>query len=286
MILKVFTALSALLALLSAVCGTIWLLPVYFVSYFLGFLVLAVAVLLISCATVDVEKPQEEDSPFFRWMARYYVELVVQLMRIRIHTQGLEKTPKDGRFVVVCNHINDVDPAVLLHCFPDSGLSFISKKENKHMFVIGKVMHMLQCQLIDRENDREALKTILKCIQIIKEDKASIGVFPEGYVSLDGRVRHFRSGVLKIAQKAGVPIVVCTIQGTKTVVPAIKRLQPCDVQLHLVDVISAEQVKAMTTVDLGEMIYEMMVADMGEAFRCDEKAMHPDLQRKMMEQES
>ena len=28
MILKVFTALSALLALLSALCGTIWLLPV------------------------------------------------------------------------------------------------------------------------------------------------------------------------------------------------------------------------------------------------------------------
>lgn len=284
MILKLITALSALLAVAQAIFGVFWLLPVYFVGCFLGFLLLAVAVFLVSCALVDVDKPQEQDSPFFRWMAKYFIELVVTLLRIHVHTQGLEKLPKQGRFVMVCNHINDLDPGVLLYCCPDSQLAFISKKENKHMPVIGAAMHKLQCQMIDRENDREALKTILKCIQIIKDDKASIGVFPEGYVSLDGKLRHFRSGVLKIAHKSGVPIVVCTIKGTKQIFSNIKKLRPSEVEMHLVDVISAEDVKALSTVDLGEQIYEMMIADMGEAYRSDEKAMHPDLQRKMMGQ--
>jgi hypothetical protein len=29
-------------------------------------------------------------------------------------------------------------------------VAFISKKENKDMFLVGKVMHKLLCQLIDR----------------------------------------------------------------------------------------------------------------------------------------
>lgn len=48
------------------------------------------------------------------------------------------------------------------------------------MFLIGKIMHRLMCQLINRENDREALKTILKCIQMIREDQVSGCRLPRG----------------------------------------------------------------------------------------------------------
>lgn len=284
MLLNLITALSALLAVIQAIFGIFWLLPVYFVGYFAGFFLLAAVVLLVAAALVDPNKPQDGEDPVYRWLAQNYIDLVVRLARVRIETQGLEKAPKGGRFLLVCNHINDVDPAVLLHCFPKAQLAFIAKRETKDFFVIGPMLLKLQCQLVNRENDKEALKTILKCIQIIKEDKASIGVFPEGYVSLDGKLRHFRSGVLKIAQKTGVPIVVCTLQGTKTVVPNLKKLKPSRVKMHLVDVISPERAQSMSTVELGEQIYDMMIADMGEQYRCDEKAMHPDLQRKAMEQ--
>jgi hypothetical protein len=40
----------------------------------------------------------------------------------------------------------------------------------------------------------------------------------------------------------------------------------------------------MSTVELGERIYESMIADLGEEYRTDEKGMHPDLQKKRMEQ--
>ena len=54
--------------------------------------------------------------------------------------------------------------------------------------------------------------------------------------------------------------------------------------MHLVGVIPAEELKGVTTVDIAERAYEMMIADMGEEFRTDEKGMHPDLQRQRMEQ--
>jgi 1-acyl-sn-glycerol-3-phosphate acyltransferase len=284
MILKGITVLSALLAVLSGVFGSIWMLPVYFVGYFLEFLVLAVVILLVAALVVDMEKPQEKADPIYRFLVRHYIDLAVTLGRVRIEKKGLEKLPKDGRFLLVCNHINDLDPGILLHCCPESQLLFIAKRETKDMFLVGPLLYKLNCQLINRENDKEALRTILKCIQIIKDDQASVGVFPEGYVSLDGKLRHFRSGVLKIAQKSGVPIVVCTVQGTKEVLPNLKKLRPSLVKMHLVDVIDAQTVQAMTTVDLGEMIYEKMISDMGESFRSDEKAMHPDLQKARMEQ--
>ena len=132
------------------------------------------------------------------------------------------------------------------------------------MFVIGPMMHKLQCQLINRENDREALKTILKCIQILKEDKASVAVFPEGGIlSEDGKLHHFRPGVFKIAQKANVPIVVCTLHNTKDVVHNILHLKPSSVKMKVLDVIPSEELKGVTTVDISKRCYELMAADLG-----------------------
>ena len=284
MLLFGIAAISVLSAVWAAIGGPLWVAPVCFVSTFLGLLVLAALFLLVACLVVDKNKPQEKDSRFYRVMAKWYIQAVITLVRLKVRTKGMEQLPKDGRFLMVCNHIHDLDPAILLHCFPNSQLAFIAKQETKDYFVIGPVLHKLQCQLVNRENDREALKTILKCIQMVKEDQASVAVFPEGYVSLDGKLRHFRSGVLKIAQKANVPIVVCTIRGTKEVLPRLMKLRSSAVDVHLVGVISAEDVKAVSTVDLAEQVYEMMISDLGEELRSEEKAMHPDLQRQRMEQ--
>lgn len=282
MLLMGIALLSLIAAVLAAIQGPVWMGLVCFAASFLGLLVLAALFLLVACLIVDQDKPREKDSKFYRQMAKLYIQAIVTIARVHIHTQGMEKLPKDGRFLLVCNHIDDVDSGILLHCFSNSQLMFIAKRETRDMFVIGPLLYKLNCQLINRENDKEALKTILKCIQIIKADEGSIVVFPEGYVSIDGKLRHFRSGALKIAQKAGVPIVVCTLKGTKTVLSNFLKLKPSHVDMHLVDVISAEDVKATNTVELAEIIYEKMIADMGEEYRSDEKAMHPDLQRERL----
>jgi len=176
----------------------------------------------------------------------------------------MEKVPKEGRFLLVSNHCNNADPIILLYCLKKFQLAFISKRENSTMFVIGPMMHKILCQLINRENDREALKTILRCIQIIKEDKASIAVFPEGGIlSEDGKLHHFRPGVFKIAQKANVPIVVCTLKNTKDVVNNIFRFKPSHVEMKVLDVIPAEELKGVTTVDIAHHCYDLMAADLG-----------------------
>ena len=260
------------LVIAAAVCcfgsfpALLWIGPLTFAGSFLALMVLAFLFLWLVTAFVDLKKPQEHDSKFYRTLVALYVPAICTILRMRVHTRGLEKTPTDGRFMLVCNHLFDFDPVVLLGWFGKSQLAFISKWENSAMFIVGKVMHKLLCQLINRENDREALKTILRCIQLLKEDECSIAVFPEGYTSVDGRLHHFRPGVFKIAMKAQVPSVVCTITNTNRVVHNILRLKHTDIELHLIDVIPAEALKGRTAVDISEQVYQMMLNDLGADF--------------------
>nr|MBQ8243608.1 1-acyl-sn-glycerol-3-phosphate acyltransferase [Oscillospiraceae bacterium] len=231
---------------------------------------LAFVFLVLVCHAVDLDKPQENDSKFYRTVMHWYIAALIPLVRLEIRTRGLEKTPKEGRFLLVCNHQNESDPGILLHYFKSSQLAFISKRENKTMFAVGKFMHKTLCQLVNRENDREALKTILKCIQLIKEDKVSIGAFPEGGILVKDKLSHFRSGMFKIAQKANVPIVVCTLKGTSDLFHNLKRLKKTYVELHLVDVIPAESLKGRTTVEIAEQVHAMMLSDLGESYRLEQ----------------
>ena len=240
----------------------LWLLPVGFLGSYLGLFLVAFLFFWISSSIIDIEKGSSE-SPFYRRVAMIYIQAALTILGMRIHTKGLEKVPAQGRFLLVCNHQQMADPGVILACLKKSQMAFISKQENMTMPVIGKFMHKIMCQLMDRENDREALKTILKCIELIKEDKVSIAVFPEGYIKPDRKLHHFRHGVFKIAQKTQVPIVVCTLQNAQYVFKNGLRLKPTHVHLHLVDVIQPEEYAGLSTVELSTRVYEMMARDLG-----------------------
>ncbi len=263
--MTIFSLMTAFLACIGSGLGLhwLWVAPLSFLGCFLGLTVLAFLFLWIASLCVDLRKPQEHDSPFYRVVIDLYVNFLLTIAQVRVHTKGLEQIPKTGRFVLVCNHLHEADPAILLKYFRKSQLAFIGKQEVRDMFLVGKVMHKILCQFVNRENDREALKTILTCIRIIKEDEASIAVFPEGYIKPDRKLHHFRSGVFKIATKTNVPIVVCTLTNTNHIISNFLRLKPTDVDLHLIRTVQPEEYAGMTTVEIADIVYHMMAEDLG-----------------------
>jgi 1-acyl-sn-glycerol-3-phosphate acyltransferase len=271
MLLGGMSIISAVIAVV--VCATggsfqslawLWVLPVSFVAGFLGLFLLAFFFLWFCSLRVDIEKGSSE-SPFYRRVATIYIQAALTILGMRVHTKGLENTPQ-GRYLLVCNHLNDLDPITLLYFFKKSNLAFITKWENQRLFIVGKLMYKLRCQPINRENDREALKTILNCIKLIKEDIANVAVFPEGYTSMDHKLHQFRPGVFKIAQKTGAPIAVCTLTNTHKVFHNALRLKPTDVDLHLVRVIQPEEYQGITTVELAQRIHAIMAEDLGPEY--------------------
>lgn len=241
----------------------LWLLPVGCLGIFLLLVVLGFVFLMLICARIDPDKPREKDTPWFRWLIMEYVNVILRVAPVRVCTRGLEKIPKDGRFLLVSNHLDNIDPAFFYYCFPKSQLAFVGKQETRNMFLVNKVMPKLLCPTIDRENDREALKTILRCISLLKNDTVSIAIFPEGRINPYRKLAHFRPGVFKIAQKAKVPIVVCTLQGTDHVLPRLLKGKGSTVNVHLLDVIPPEALEGRNTVEIAEEIYAMMAGDLG-----------------------
>ena len=271
MLLNLIYFLSALAALgICAAAGGfsaltwLWLLPLGFAGCFVLCLLVCLAVLLITEKCTDPEGVFESDDPYIRGIIRWYAPSVFRLLGCKIETSGTEKLPADGRFLLVSNHLADLDPGIFFTVFPNDQLSFIAKKEVRDMPIVGILMRRILCQFVNRENDREALKTIIHCISILKERKANVAVFPEGKKSTDRYLlHHFRPGVFKMAQKANVPIVVCTLRGTQNILPNAKKLRRTDILLNLLEVIPAEELKGVTTVDIAHRVHGIMAADLG-----------------------
>lgn len=282
MVMGILALLSALIGVVICVCcgafeslTWLWMLPVCWLGTLLGIALLIFLFVLLLCALVDPEKEQEKDNKFYRFVVGMIADAAHTVLRVRVHAKGMEKIPTQGRVLLVCNHLSNADPVVLLHQVKRyQTLAFISKRENASMFVVGKMMHKMLCQLINRENDREALKTILKCIDIIKEDKASIAVFPEGYIYNDRLLHPFRGGVFKIALRTQVPIVVCTLQNTQYVFRNAAHLRPTDVHFHVIGVLQPEDYRGMTAVQVANLAYTMMAEDLGPdlVYKTEEKS--------------
>ena len=243
-----------------------WLVPVLFIGFFLGFVIIHMAWFFLSFIFVSLESDREKGAKYYRFALKITLPLVIKFLRVKVNVSGKdpEEIPQDRRVFFVCNHQHDFDPAILWSVFPENEIGFIGKKENyKKMPIIAKIMHKLYGLPIDRDNNREAVKTIIEAIKILKEDKASIALFPEGYTSKTCELLPFRNGAFKIALKAKTPIAVCVINGTRELP---KRLfwRGGEVDFRIVDVIYPEQYEGMNTNELGDIIHEKMQISLDE----------------------
>lgn len=242
-----------------------WLVPVLLLGFFLGLIILQMLVFFGTIFFTDVNKSADKGSKFFRFMVKISLPVILTAALVKIDKKGMDrKLPENTRMLFVCNHQHDFDPIIMLSVFPDSEIGFIGKKEiYETRPIVKRAMHRLHSLPIDRENDREAAKTIINAIKLIKDDKASIALFPEGYVSKSCELLPFRNGSLKIATKAKVPIVVCAINNTRELPKNIFR-RPTIVEFRFLDVIYPELFEGMNTQELGEIIHNKMQEALSE----------------------
>ncbi len=235
-----------------------WLCPLVLLGVFVLLVVLHFAFVVSAILLVNTKKPAERFSKFYRAIINATLPMFFKISGVKIHAEGLELVPEDRRFLFVCNHIDNFDPVVIMSLLPRAELGFIGKKEiYEKMPIVAKAMHKLYGLPIDRENNREAVKTIIKAVNTIKEDKASIGIFPEGYASQSGELLPMRNGAFKIAYKANVPIVVSVIAGTKPLRYNIFRRRS-DVYFKVLHIISAEELQEINSTELGDIVSGIM----------------------------
>ncbi len=235
--------------------GNFWyMIPLIFAAQIAIFFVLQAITVVLMTLFVNLKK-EPRDTFVYRFLIIKWVEMVVYLMGVRIHATGLEKVPQRERFLLVCNHIHDLDPVPIYIKLFEKRLAFIGKKEVEKLFpFVFKIMHKMHGLPIDRENNREAAKTIINATRLIKSGECSVAVFPEGYVK-GGELQPLRNGSLKIATKSGAKIVVCSLVGTRDITKNMFR-RKTHVYFDVLDVIETKD--NPHTAELGDQIHEMM----------------------------
>lgn len=238
--------------------SAIWQIPVFFIGSFLALVLLFLLVILVSCLFVDPKKQLDKPSGYFRFLLHKFCRLALAMGGVHVNVTGLDRLPKEGRFLLVSNHRFAFDPLVFYAVMPQAELAFLSKKENFSIFIVAQIMRKVLCLSVDRDNDRESLKSILKAIQFIKDDKASIAAFPEGKTNrTEDALLPFRNGVFKIAQKANVPIVVCSLVNSCAILKNMFR-KHTEVWLDVLRVVPAEDLVGKTTIEIGEHVHAIM----------------------------
>ncbi len=215
---------------------------------------------VVVASTVDDSKPLPEKPNRLCRLAVWHIPSWLCFWAgVRVKLTGGELLPERGRFVMVCNHRSMFDPITVEAALGKRGLAFISKPSNLKIPFVGKLGFGGGFLPIDRENDRNALRTILTAADYIRRDYCSMCIYPEGTRSRTGQMLPFHAGSFKIAQKAGVPLVIACTAGTELVQRNFL-LRPTKVELRILEVLPAGQVKAMGTQELAAYSREKIEA--------------------------
>lgn len=122
---------------------------------------------------------------------------------------GVERIPKDESVLFIFNHRGFFDIILAYYTVPVLS-SFVSKKEIAKVPGLRLWMRNIKCVFLDRENPREGIKAILQGIENIQRG-TSMFISPEGTRNSGEGLLPFKPGSLKMAEKAGCPIVPVAI---------------------------------------------------------------------------
>lgn len=119
--------------------------------------------------------------------------------------RGLENVPKDQACIVLSKHQSAWETVALRLFLPTQ--TALLKKSLLWIPLGGWALATLKPIAIDRENQREALKSLIEQgIERLREGMYVV-IFPEGTRAAPGENKKFNAGGAMLAQKSGYPVI-------------------------------------------------------------------------------
>jgi len=136
-----------------------------------------------------------------------------RLLGQRITMTGTEHVPREGGVLIACNHIGYVDFVYGGLAANPSGrlVRFMAKREIFDHPLGGPLMRSLHHIEVDRG---EGLASFRTAVDFLQQGEA-VGIFPEATISRSMDLKEFKTGAVRIAAEAGVPIVPVILWGTQ-----------------------------------------------------------------------
>jgi 1-acyl-sn-glycerol-3-phosphate acyltransferase len=134
---------------------------------------------------------------------------------LKISIEGAHHVPESGGAVLAFNHISYVDFIFAgLAARPSKRLvRFMAKRELFDHRVTGPLMRSLHHINVDREDGIDSYRTALQYLAAGEV----VGLFPEATISRSFELKDFKSGTVRMAQQAGVPLIPVIVWGTQRI---------------------------------------------------------------------
>jgi len=144
-------------------------------------------------------------------VATNWANFVLKTAGLNLTVEGKENIPNEA-CLFVGNHQSDFDiPVILSNMNRLTGA--VAKKSMLKIPIMSYWMKQIHCVFMDRENPREALKSMSEGVENLKNGYSML-IFPEGTRSRSNNMGEFKKGSMRLAIKAGVPIVPITLYDT------------------------------------------------------------------------
>ena len=232
--------------------------PLLYLAGVLTLAVLFIGFTYLVTRFVNTQKPWLRHHPLYRFLSNRMMEFAMLVLQIKVHVRGAEMLPKE-KYLLVCNHRSSMDPLLTMWILRKQRIGFVAKKGIFRIPVIGRLMHTCFCLALDRGNLREEIETINQAADMIKQQTAVIGIYPEGQRNPGNELLPFRTGAFKIAKKAESPIAVAVIRNPEWVAKRAP-LRRTHIYLDFIGVLDADFVRANTTAAISDRVREMMEA--------------------------
>ncbi|MDL2254477.1 1-acyl-sn-glycerol-3-phosphate acyltransferase [Ruminococcaceae bacterium OttesenSCG-928-I18] len=160
--------------------------------------------------------------------------------RTRIHVEGRENLPTTDQTVLfVSNHQSYLDIPlffeVLGYPYP-----LMAKRELGKIPFLRSWMEMLDCIFVEREDIRAAAAAMKEAEEMLQSGRSLI-VCPEGTRSMGDEMAEFKGGSVRMALRAGVPIVPLAVDGSYKILEGNDyRVQPAEVRFVVLPWVETE----------------------------------------------
>ena len=190
------------------------------------------------------------------------VPVVNRRGKIKVECHGVENLPKEGGYVMFPNHQGMFDAMAVIQTH-ERPIVTVMKKEVKDVFLLKKIIQMLQAEIIDREDIRQSMTVINNMARRVKEGEIFI-IFAEGTRSRrQNEIGEFKGGSFKSAYYAKCPIVpVALIDCYKPFDTGTT--SPVSVQIHYLEPIYYEEYKNLKTTEVAKLVMERIRTTIAE----------------------
>ena len=134
---------------------------------------------------------------------------------LQFHFEGDEKIPRKGGAILAINHIGYLDFALIgTAALPTKRLvRFMAKKEIFNNKLAGPLMRGMHHINVDRDNGSASFVAAMRALR----SGEIVGIFPEGTISKSSEVKEIKSGAVRLAMGAGVPVIPAVIWGSQRI---------------------------------------------------------------------